>query len=853
MKKYFFSLMILILAGMVYFYLHGMKKTNQPEQKPNEWFFMQRAYPFGQINQQAYIAALKQASVTRQALRAKDEVPVWKFEGPLNIGGRLSDVEMPPDNMQTMYVGAASGGVFKSVDAGLHWTAVFDEALSLSVGDIALAPSNPSVIYVGTGEANCGGGSLTYDGVGIYKSTDEGATWTHMGLEESRNIGRMAVHPTNPDIVYVAAMGNLFADNPDRGVFKTTDGGQSWQKILYISDSTGAIDVVLNPAHPDTVYAAMWERVRRPDRRSYGGSTCGIYRTYDGGENWTELTAGLPSSSPNIGRIGIDLCDASPQVLYAIYADNIGYYEGLYKSVNGGNTWTQTNDGSLSGCYSSYGWWFGRVEVNPLNPDVAFVIAFDLYATYNGGNSYTDLSGWDVHVDQHAVYFHPLNDDYVILGNDGGLYSSQNQGSSWYFFQNLPITQFYTCEVDNTVPQRLYGGTQDNGTNRTLTGNTDDWENILGGDGFYVLVDPANNQYVYAEYQYGSFSRSTNGGNSFQSAMSGISGSDRMNWNTPVVFDPQNPSILYYGSNKLYRSTNKAVSWSVISPDLTNGPGNSNIVYATLTTIAVSPVNPDIIYAGTDDANVWVTADGGGTWTKISATLPDRWVTRVAADPVEESTAYVCFSGYRYNEYLPHIFRTTNLGAGWEDISGNMPEIPVNDIIVDPDTNSTIYIATDAGVFVTRNLGNVWEVLGDSLPNVPVCDLVLHQGTRTLIAATFGRSMYSYDLYQDTLHTGTSISMALPDQIRLSVFPNPFSTHTEINFHSSVKSPVRVTVLNASAIPVKTVYSGFAEPGSNRYTWDGSNDAGMDTPAGVYYCLVSLGGKRFVEKICRIP
>ncbi len=746
----------------------------QPPGKPNDWFFMQRAFPSGQINQEAYLHAVK---VTRALTSYQDNESLWTFGGPVNSGGRLSDVEYHPGK-ETILAGAASGGIFEVSPDGTAWETIFDDALSLSIGDIALAPSNPDIIYVGTGEANAGGGSQTYDGVGVYRSDDGGDTWAHVGLEESRNIGRIVVHPDDPDIAWVAAMGNLFADNPDRGIYRTTDGGTSWEQVLFVSDSTGGIDLVIDPATPEVLYASMWERIRRPDRRRYGGPTCGIYKTADGGDSWSELTSGLPSPAGSVGRIGIDIAASDPNVLYAIYADEIGYFKGVYKTGDGGASWTQTNDGQLSNSFQSYGWWFGRIEVDPTDPDVAFVIGFDLYKTTNGGLSWSNISS-DVHVDQHGLFIHPENNNTLFLANDGGLYISADGGAGWEFLDILPITQFYTCEIDEQYPERLYGGTQDNGTNRTLTGATDDWEHIYGGDGFHVLVDPVNNNFVYAEYQYGGLGRSTNGGLSFSNATNGISNSDRKNWNTPVVFDPADPAVMYYGSNRIYRSVNHASSWTAISGDLTDGPG-VNLTYGTVTTIAVSPVNQEIIYAGTDDGNVWVTDDGGAAWDQIGEGLPQRWVTRMAADPQVEDRVFITFSGYRWDEYLPHVFMSDNRGQDWMDLSADLPEIPLNDIIIDPENNNILYVASDAGVFVSKDLGFSWQVMGTNLPLVPVNDLDLHNGTRKLVAATFGRSMYYYDLYQDTVTTMIPIPGEGITGIHLSVVPNPVSRFSRV-------------------------------------------------------------------------
>jgi photosystem II stability/assembly factor-like uncharacterized protein len=777
MKKLIYTPILLVglVASLFLFNQDKSENSKEKEKKPNEWFYRQRAYPFADINYNAYLNSIDQAKKLRLKYTDRNKYFSWEFAGPVNIGGRISAVALNPVEPSVFYAGAASGGVFKTTNAGLSWEAIFDDQLSLSIGDITLAPSNPDVIYVGTGEANAGGGSVSYDGLGIFRSDDAGSSWTHIGLEECGSVGRMAVHPQNPDICYVAAMGRMFSKNDQRGVFKTTDGGQSWQNMLFLNDSTGAIDISIDPQNPETVYAAMWERIRRPDERVYGGPSCGIYRSFDGGENWMELTNGLPSPSPNVGRIGISVSPSDPSVLYAIYADKTGYFDGVFKSINQGESWTRTNDAALNNMYSSYGWWFGRLRVDPLNPAVVYAIGFDLFKTSNGGNSWSNI-GYAVHVDQHDLYAHPLNNNFVLLGNDGGIYTSQNAGSTWTHLENLPITQFYSSEIDQQHPERLYGGTQDNGTIRTLTGNIDDWAEIYGGDGFVVKVNPMNNQYVYAEYQYGGLGRSTNGGASFMGATNGINSSDRFNWMSPLTFDPSNPTTLYFGSNKVYKSTNHAASWTAISPDLTNGAGQYNQTYGTTTTIAVSPVNQQVIYAGTDDANVWVTQNGGGNWINISENLPDRWVTRVTADPFDEATAFVTLSGYRNDEYLPHIFRTTDFGQNWSDISGDLPESPINDIIADPLYDSVLYAATDVGVFGSVNLGENWIPIGDGLPNVPMMDLTFQPGLRMLVVATYGRSMYKITVDE---FVGEAETSAANSGIRL--YPNPATSVVNID------------------------------------------------------------------------
>ncbi len=781
MKNSFISTFLIIVSLLIGIISFSNKPIKQSKAKyPSDWFFMQRAFPVGEIPLEKYYEAIEQTKQMK-AFSKSSMSNQWVLAGPTNIGGRISDIEMSRTSLDTVYAGIASGGIFKSTDQGYNWFPIFDETYTMSIGDLVIDPTNPNIIYVGTGEVNGGGGSVTYGGNGVYKSTDGGTTWNHIGLAATEFISRIVVDPQNSQIIFLGAMGKLFGKNSERGLYSSTNGGTTWENKLFISDSTGCIDVAINPLNPDIIYAAMWERIRRPDRRSYGGQTCGLYRSTDGGETWTELTDGIPNNSSSVGRIGISISESSPNIIYAIYADNVGYFAGVYKSTNNGDSWTRTTDGSLSSLFSSFGWWFGNIRVDPSNPNIVFVLGLDVYKTSNGGSSWFYSSG-SMHVDQHGMYIHPASPNFIVAGNDGGVYKSFDQGSNWTKISTMPITQFYTCEVDYQFPNRYYGGTQDNGTNRTLTGNLDNWHPIFGGDGFYVLVDPSNNNFVYAESQYGGFGRSTDGGYGFSYGLNGVSGSDRFNWSTPFIIDPSNPAKLYLGTNRIYRSTNRAVSWTPISPDLTDGPPTGNQVYGTITTVASALSDSNVIYVGTDDANVWVTTNGGTNWNNISATLPTRWITRVAVDPDDAMIAYVTLSGFRYDEYLPHVFRTTNAGISWLDISSNLPDAPVNDIIIDPDSADRLYVGTDVGVFVSDNLGSTWNYVGSNLPNAPVTDLVFHSPTRKLIAATYGRSMYSIDLSQTP-----AIAVIYPNGGQHFLMGNPIQITWASNKVDSVK------------------------------------------------------------------
>ncbi len=744
------------------YYLIGLGCTHQSKDlpiptakkakklKPLPGFLQQRIAGVDGVNYARYEAALEQALLDRTINKEKKDLPEWQSLGPLNIGGRVTDIAIHPQDEQTIYVAGASGGVFKLTEMGEQMTPIFDEQKSLSIGDIAIAPSNKNILYVGTGEANAGGGSITYDGIGIFKSTNAGETWSHIGLDNTRNIGRIVVDPKDPNRVYVGAMGSLFKDNPERGVFRSVDGGETWEHVLGLTDSTGCIDLIVHPTQANILYASMWERVRRPDRRKYGGASCGLYRSKDGGTTWEEMTNGLPQS--DLGRIGISQCKAQPNILYAIYADESGDFKGIFKTTNGGKKWFQIYDKQLTQMYASYGWWFGNIRVDPHDPDVIYALGLDVYKSEDGGLSWQNISQNAVHYDQHAMQILESNPQIAFLGNDGGLYMTQNGGEEWLHYPYLPITQFYTCKFHPTDSNQLFGGSQDNGVLRSVSIKDQQWNMMHDGDGMEVLVDPNNPKLVYASYQYGQFSRSLDGGEQFIDATWGIAEEDPKNWNTPVVMDPVNSQVFYYGTNRLYRSENGAASWQVISPPFTKTYQNngsilsSSIVYGTITTIAIAANNNQVIYIGTDDGQVFASFDGGVGWTDVGTHLPNKWVSRIAIDPTDYKKVYLSFSGYRKADEGAYVFQSQDNGQHWTDITNNLPQAPVNDLLIDPQQPNILYIATDVGVYQGDIHQQKWQLLGNGLPIVPVTDLDLHKASRKLAAATYGRSIYQLDL-----------------------------------------------------------------------------------------------------------
>jgi photosystem II stability/assembly factor-like uncharacterized protein len=817
----------------------------EPGQFPNEWGYVQRAYPYDRID----FNQLKDAVVEAQAMRLearKRAAPLggaWTEEGPSNIGARVTDLAMHPVDTDIIYAAHASSGVFKTADGGATWEPITDDLPVLTIGAIALDPVDPDVIYVGTGEAN--GQSFSWFGMGMFKSTDGGATWSYIGLEETRYIARVVVDPINTDRIWVAGTGALFGTNPERGVYRSSNGGETWDLVLSVSDSTAATDIAIDPAQPDTVFAAMWERVRGLTYRHAGGPTSGIYRSYDGGDSWVELTNGLPSGQ-YVGRIGISVCASSPNVVYAIYDDRSDYTAQVYKSTNGGDSWTRTNDGALSGIHSSFGWYFGQIRVDPGNPNRAFAMGVPFYRTQDGGSSWQEV-GPSNHVDHHAMVFDPTDYSRIFEGNDGGIYVSTNSGTSWTKLYNQPTNQFYAIEIDYLDPDRLYGGTQDNGTLRTPTGGTDDWEAIFGGDGFYCNVDPTDSDVIYVEYQWGNLWKSTNFGLWWEEVMDGIDyGGDRHNWSTPVVMDPSDHQTLYYGSHRVYRSTNGAGSWTPISGDLTGGDHGGS--FGTITTIAVSPTDPDVIYVGTDDSYVWVTQNGGGAWTDISGSLPNRWVTRVAIDPLDPATVYVTFSGLRWDENIGYVYTSSDYGSSWSDITGDLPAAPVNAIVVDPADPARLFVGSDVGCFYTEDYGSTWDILGAGLPAVPVYDLKIHNPTRTMVAGTHGRSMHSFDL--SALPDLAGVKPREPGVlVELSNHPNPFKTFTTIKFRLSEASETSLDIYDITGRKVRNLVSGYSTAGTHEFDWDCRNDAGRRVAGGVYFARLQGGGSSLAHRL----
>ncbi len=728
-----------------------------------------------------------------QHVRLERESPFkdfqWRVVGPKQAGARVEAIAVPRGNHGTIYVGVGSGNLWKTENNGLTWRAIFEKQSTFTIGDVAVSTSNPNVVWVGTGETQPRHSGYSFAGTGVFKSTDAGSTWRNMGLHDTHHIGKVLIHPRDPDVVYVAALGHFWSRNEDRGVFRTNDGGESWEKVLYVSERTGAVDLVMDPSDPRVLYAALWQAVSGTPAES--GEESGIYRTTDGGHSWSELTVGLPSGP--LGRIGLDVAPGNPNVVYA-FVDNWAEYTGeqdseqrrreivggeVYRSDDKGETWRRANEEDLYSVFTVYGWKFMDVRVSPENEDDLFILGNRAFHSTDGGRTYQrvgekiirmhDTRGLVMHLDHHEIWIDPLNPDRVLLGNDGGLFQSYDRGESWLHINNIPAAEFYSISMDMAVPYRIYGGTQDNAalygpSNVALEDATDDpWENVYldrwtGGDSYDTYVDPTDSTLVYYEHQHGNMRRMVITGDSVLS-----NGPDsesirprapegqppwRFGWYTPFVISHHNPRTLYVGADRLLKSTNRSADWHPISPDLSDPAGGQRaaVPFGTITMISESRFRQGLIYVGTEGGSVWLTRDDGATWSKVSDGLPRKWVSRVVASDHEIGTVYVAQTGYREDDFGTYLYVSRDFGESWTSIAANLPAESVNVIGEDPRYADILYVGTDLGVYVSLDSGGTWHSLCANLPTTPVHDLEVHRRDGEIAIGTHGRSIFVADL-----------------------------------------------------------------------------------------------------------
>jgi len=818
---------------------------------PSDYFLLQRARPDGTIPTERFAAAVEELQLERALLRQQlttSSAQDWAPLGPYAIGGRVNAIVAAAGG-NPAYLGAANGGVWRSDDWGDNWWPLTDHLGIFSVGSLALNPQNPNTLWCGTGDANATIDG--YDGTGLYVSRDRGVTWAHRGLASTAHIAAVAVDPSDSNRIYVGAMGKAFSTDPDRGFYRSLDGGLTWTRTLFVNDSTGVSEVVVNPAHPETVYCATWERVRRLTYRRAFGPGCAVWRSVDGGGTWTRIVNGLPPAGDNLGRIAIAIAPSQPSQLYAsVISGAISGYVGLglYRTDDGGETWMRADQtGVHRNAFGGFGWYFGHVAVSPLDPDDVWVGGVQLLHSTDGGTILNNETG-TAHVDHHALWMDPLDPTRVYLGNDGGFYRAGVGVGQWQKSQNLPISQFYAGTVDPGNANKVLGGTQDNGTLKTETGPFG-WGQILGADGFHVLVSPTNTSTLLAEWQYCSdksgVKRSVTNGASWMNT-GGWGVTDRYNWNTPIFQSPVNPAVLLSASHRVYRSTNGGGAWTPISTDLTGAPAAS-VVYGTITTVAISAADSTLYLAGTDNGRVWRSQDAGGTWQEITAGLPALYVTRVVADPADADLIYVSHSGFGQDFHEPRVHRSTDRGTTWQSISGNLPDAPVNDLVVDPARPGTLYAGTDLGVFETRNLGGTWVPLGGAMPIQPVWDLELHQASRGLYAFTHGRSVWRLDL--NTVSLAAPGSRATSGLALTAVAPNPARASARVGLALGARSQVAVIVFDAAGRRVRTLTRGWLEAGSHSLVWDTRDERGERVRPGVYFVRASDGSATRTQRL----
>ncbi|HNP67977.1 MAG TPA: glycosyl hydrolase [Aequorivita sp.] len=805
------------------------------------------------------------AQKTQLAAASPVKNVTFKSIGPTIMSGRVVDFAVNPNNPIEFYVGYASGGLWHTNNNGTSFTPVMDNSPTQNVGCVAVDWQN-GTIWVGTGEVNASRSS--YAGVGLLKSDDKGKTWQNVGLTDSHHISSILINPSNPDEVIVGAVGHLYSTNDERGVFKTTNGGKTWRKTLYINDETGIIEISANPKNFNTMYATAWDKDRKAWNFDGSGEGSGVYKSTDAGSTWAKVStenSGLPVGK-GMGRMGTAVVDDNTVYLIVdnqfhrkeepkkeetdiltkddfktmdvdaflalddkklnqflkmngfqekYRAENVKqmirvgtvkpedlakYLEDansalfdtpvigaeVYKSTDGGKTWNKTHKGFLDDLYYSYGYYFGKIHVDPSNANKIYVYGVPILKSADGGNTFESINADNVHVDHHALWINPKMSGHLINGNDGGVNISYDDGKTWIKNNAPAVGQFYSVNVDLQKSYNVYGGLQDNGVwvgPNNYEANPGwmqegkyPYEFLMGGDGMHVQIDNRNSDIVYTGFQFGNYYRLNRKGGApvyIQPKHELGDSPYRFNWQTPILLSPHNQDILYLGGNKLMRSMNQGDDWTAISDDLTQGGKPGNVAYGTLTSISESPFLFGLLYTGSDDGLVYVSKDAGGSWTKISDTFPkDLWVSRVIASSHKKERVYITLNGYRWDDFKPYVYVSDNFGATWKDISSSLPASPVNVIKEDPVNQDLLYLGTDNGAYVSFNRGETWEVFSKELPNVAVHDLVIQPQAKHLVLGTHGRSLYVADIaLLQKLNSNTMDELVLAEMDSINFSP----------------------------------------------------------------------------------
>jgi len=794
----------------------------------------------------------------------------WREVGSAAPSGRITRFAVHPDDTRIIYTATASGGLWKTVNAGTTWEPIFDNQSTISMGDVALAPTDPDIVWVGTGEQNSVRSSQFGDGV--YRSLDGGETWRHMGLEGSRHVGRILVHPEDSDVVYVAALGSLWGPNEERGLYRTTDGGETWTRLLRPSEYTGVVEVQMHPENPEVLFAATFQRERRMWSMVGGGDEGGLWRSSDGGDTWSRVGNGFPTGP--VGRVGVTFCPSSPD---AMYATAVGPDGGTFRSTDGGRSWERRNPDVQSH------WYYGELVCDPENPERLYVPVTPLLLSEDGGETFDNIAETQVHGDHHTLWVNPEDPEHLMTGNDGGVYVSRDGGEFWQWQSNLPLMQLYTVSVDMQEPfYHVYGGTQDNGSWGGPIGtrygdgiSNEDWTFLSGGDGFYAVADPTNPDIVYSQSQYGVLYRTDHASGEQKriqpwQPQEGEFPPYRWNWSAPFKISPHDSNTVYFGANVVFRSTDRGDSWERISPDLTRQVSRdelplqgrvqpsdaidlhaSTALYGNLHALALSPARRGLIAAGTDDGLVHVSRNDGKDWHRTATFpgVPDMMkVAMIDWSATDEGTLYVAFDGHKDNDFAPYVVRSDDYGRSWRNVTGDLPEFgSTRSVAVHPRDGELVFVGTDFGVHFSRDGGEHWLPLQSGLPTNSVQGIVVHPRENDLVIGTHGRGFWVLDEL-------SLIESLTPDVVRGHSHLAPPRPATQIrdvergrdNFgHSywtadnpprgaildywigdpAIGEPVVVEALDDRGNVVRKIAESTAERGAQRVVWDLRHEA----------------------------
>jgi len=862
-----------------------------------------------------------QAQGASQLSAASLEGLTYRNLGPFRAGSWISDIAVPDGparaHLYTFYVAVRYGGLWKTTNNGTTFELVFDHPDVTGIGCLAIAPSDSNVIYVGTGDA--ASVRVAYPGDGVYKSTDAGKTWKKMGLSDTHHIGRIVVHPANPEIVYVAAMGRLWSTNEERGVFKSADGGKTWKKVLYVDEKTGAIDLVINRRDPDTLYGATYEVQRRPWRLYEGtGTGSGIHKTTDGGRTWKKLAGGLPTGPQ--GRIGLDIYQKNPDILYAV-TENLSMRPPteeeiarakerktearprpvggeVYRTEDGGRTWKKMNS-AADDVSSKAGYSFNQIRVDQNNDKKILINCDSLISSEDGGRTFKGLT-WanrglfsSAFGDYRTMWIDPRDSDRIIMGSDGGVHISYDGGKTCDHYYNLPGGEIYAIDVDLEDPYNIYAGLQDhdswkgpiNGKHGRV--GPEDWVTVGDNDGMYNRVDPNDSRWVYNSIQWGGQYRAdqeTHTRKLIQPTRPAGQPPLRYNWTPPILLSPHNSAIVYTGAQVLFRSLDRGNHWEEISPDLTTNdaekisPPGMTVQFCTLTTLSESPVKAGVIWTGADDGKVQVTTTHGATWTDVTPKLTAAgapahyWTTRVLASRFAAGTAYVTKAGRRYDEFKTVVMKTTDFGATWTSVAGDMPDRAVDVVVEDLKDTDILYIGTNKGVFATIDGGRRWVAFKGNMPTVPVTDMVIHPRENDLIVASYGRGLWVTNVgwlgeakggaLDKDVHLFAIRPRPIPPEgpwgnwelygDRHLIVPNDDGVNVDFFLKAKPAEKVKVTVADAAGTTLRTI-EAEAKAGLNRVTWDLGAGRGRRAAPGEYTVTLKVGERTLTQKARVVP